>query len=173
MHMLLRTLLLFIQKPFMQKSQIGDTTEISMRVLPVDLDMLWHVNNGVYFSFLDFGRWQAIFRNGIYDMSMKKGWYSVVAGEQIKFRRSLKLWDKFTITTKIMGHDEKAFFISQKIHSKGELMATALIKVRFLARKGGTVSTKEVLDAFNVQIANEAEELSKQWSLTEENFLKT
>lgn len=172
MHMLLRTLLMFLKKPFMKKTLVSDTTEVSMRVLPFDLDMLWHVNNGVYFSFLDFGRWSAIFSNGIYDMSMKKGWYSVVAGETIKFRRSLKLWDKFTITTKIMGHDDKSFFISQKIHCKGELMATAIIKVRFLKRSGGTLTTKEVLTELNVTLQNEAEELSKQWNLTEESFLR-
>ena len=39
---------------------------------------------------------------------------SVVAGEAIKFKRSLKLWDKFTIHTKVIGHDEKNFLITQK-----------------------------------------------------------
>ena len=173
MHMILRTILMFLKKPFMPKAAFDEVTEVSMRVLPTDLDILWHVNNGMYFSYFDFGRWSMIFRNGIYDLSMKKGWYSVVAGETIRFRRSLKLWDKFTITTKVLGHDEKAFFIQQKITCKGELMATGLIKVRFLARKGGTIPTADVLKEFNFSIKNEAEELAKQWSLTEESYLKT
>ena len=143
-----------------------------MRVMPTDLDLLWHVNNGVYFSFMDFGRWDMIFRNGTYDLSMKNGWYSVVAGETIKFKKSLQLWDKFEIETQIMGHDDKYFFIRQKFLKKGDLMATGLVKVRFLKRKGGTVSTKEVLDLFkDVQLENNASELSGEWFGIESKYL--
>jgi acyl-CoA thioesterase FadM len=113
MHMLLRTLLVFLSKSRLKKVSAFEETEITMRVLPVDLDLLMHVNNGVYFSFMDFGRWDMIFRNGSYDLAQKNGWYSVVAGETIKFKRSLKLWDKFTLKTRIIGQDEKYFFIEQ------------------------------------------------------------
>jgi YbgC/YbaW family acyl-CoA thioester hydrolase len=143
-----------------------------MRVLPSDLDFLWHVNNGVYFSFMDFGRWDMIFRNGVFGLSMKKGWYSVVAGETIKFKKSLKLWDKFQIETKIMGYDEKYFFIQQKFICRGELMATGLVKVRFLKRKGGTVSTKEVLDLFQGdKLPNNATGLAGEWFGLESKYL--
>ncbi len=86
---------------------------------------------------MDFGRWNMIFRNGVYDKSRKLGCYSVVVGETIKFRRSLKLWDKFSIQTQVIGHDEENFFIQQKFLCKGDLMATGLVKVRFLKMKMG------------------------------------
>lgn len=172
MHMLLRTLILFLKKRFLSKRYFNETTTISMRVLPTDLDLLWHVNNGVYFSFMDFGRWDAIFRNGVYDLSMKNGWYSVVAGETIKFKKSLKLWDKFEIETQILGNDDKYFFIRQKFLKDGDLMATGLVKVRFLKRAGGTVSTKEVLDLFkDQQLENNASELSGEWFGIESKYL--
>src|SRR5688572_23994590 len=101
MHMILRTLLIFLKKPFLSKSEFHDKTSITLRVLPTDLDLLWHVNNGVYFSFMDLGRWDATFRNGAFDKAKKQGWYPVVAGETIKFKKSLKLWDKFQIETEI------------------------------------------------------------------------
>lgn len=172
MHMIFRTILAFLRKRFVSKAHFNELTEVNLRVLPTDLDILWHVNNGVYFSFMDFGRWDMIFRNGAYDLSMKKGWYSVVAGETIKFRRSLKLWDKFTIQTKIIGFNEKYFFIQQKFLCKGELMATGLVKIRFLKRKGGTVSTREVMDEFATdQIENVAPELGHEWLGIESKYL--
>ena len=67
MHMILRTLLIFLTKRFAKKASVSEMTEYSMRVLPTDLDLLMHVNNGVYFSLMDFGRWDMIFRNGVYD----------------------------------------------------------------------------------------------------------
>lgn len=170
MHMMFRTIFIFLKKRFLMKSDFNDVNEYSMRVWPTDLDFLWHVNNGVYFSLMDFGRWSMIFRNGVFDVSKKKGWYSVVAGETIKFRRSLKLWDKFTLQTQIMGHDEKYFFIQQKFICRGELMATGLVKVRFLKFSGGTVTTEEVLNELNVSLKNEAKELSHEWLALETKY---
>lgn len=170
MHMILRTLLVFLTKNGLPKAGAFDETEITMRVLPVDLDLLMHVNNGVYFSYMDFGRWDMIFRNGSYVLAKKNGWYSVVAGEAIKFKRSLKLWDKFTLKTRIVGHDDKYFFIEQKFVMKGQEMAKGLVKVRFLKRAGGTVSVPEVLKALNLD-ENVAAELSHDWASLELKYL--
>lgn len=172
MHMILRTIFIFLRKRFLKKAHFNEMSKVTMRVLPTDLDFLWHVNNGVYFSFMDFGRWDMIFRNGVYDLSMKKGWYSVVAGETIKFRRSLKLWDRFTINTEIIGYDDKYFFIQQKFICREELMATGLVKIRFLRRKGGTVSTQEVMNEFKEdELHNQAQELSQEWFGLENKYL--
>ena len=146
--MLLRTLWIFFRRRWLKKSALYETTKISMRVLPMDLDLLMHVNNGMYFSYMDFGRWNMIFSNGIYSFSRSRGWYSVVAGETIRFKRSLKLWDKFTIETRVQGNDDKYFYISQNFMCRGELMASGLVKVRFLKESGGTVPATLVVREF-------------------------
>lgn len=172
MHMIFRTILIFLKKRFLKPVGFGEKTIVEMRVLPTDLDFLWHVNNGVYFSFMDFGRWDMIFRNGVFDAATKNGWYSVVAGETIKFKKSLELWDKFQIETQVIGHDEKYFFIRQKFLKENNLMATGLVKVRFLKRKGGTVDTSEVLNLFKDHgLQNDASELSGDWFGLESKYL--
>ena len=168
--MILRTLWVFFLKGRLARAGAFDETEITMRVLPVDLDLLMHVNNGVYFSFMDFGRWDMIFRNGSYDLAQKMGWYSVVAGETIKFKKSLKLWDRFQLKTQIVGHDEKYFFIEQKFNLKGQEMARGLVKVRFLKRAGGTVAVDEVLKGLNLQ-EKHVPELSHDWAQLEAKYL--
>ncbi len=168
--MLLRTLLIFLRKNSLPKAGLGAVTEISMRVLPVDLDLLLHVNNGVYFSFMDFGRWDMIFRNGVYDRSRKLKWYSVVASEAIKFKKSLKLWDRFTIRTQVVGFDEKYFYISQKFFKEADLMATGLVKIRFLRLAGGTVDPAEVLAQFDVEI-DSVPHLGADWQSFESKHL--
>lgn len=169
--MIWRTLWIFLTKRFMKPAGLNDVTEYSMRVLPTDLDLLMHVNNGIYFSLMDFGRWAMVFRNGVYDACYKKGWYAVVAGETIKFKKSLELWDKFTLQTKIVGHDEKNFFIQQKFICKGELMATGLVKVRFLKKKGGSVSPAEVYRTLNVQVEDKTTDLSGEWLALESKHM--
>ncbi|HXH30129.1 MAG TPA: acyl-CoA thioesterase [Bacteriovoracaceae bacterium] len=169
--MLLRTLFVFIFGRRHPAVNFDQTTHTSMTVLPVDLDILLHVNNGVYFSYMDFGRWDMIFRNGVYAVSKKMNWYSVVAAETIRFKRSLKLWDRFTIHTQIRGHDEKYFYLSQKIICRGELMSTALVKIRFLKRTGGTVAPEEVMVQFPGITKKPQAILGADWQNFEQNHL--
>lgn len=171
MHMILRHILWFLKKFTAPKSDLNEKTSIEMRVLPTDLDFLWHVNNGVYFSFMDFGRMNMIFRNGTFDLCRKMGWYGVVASESMKFRRSLQLWDKFTLETQITSHDEKYFYITQKFIHKGQSVAQGLVKIRFLSKKGGGVGTKEIIEALGAELKNHTPDLSEAWSQIETNYL--
>jgi hypothetical protein len=49
-------------------------------------------------------------------------------------------------------------------------MATGLVKVRFLKRAGGTVSTKEVLDGLNATMETNLGELSGEWMAMEAKY---
>jgi acyl-CoA thioesterase FadM len=171
MHMLLRTILVFLTRWRLRPSHLGEVTEKTMLVLPTDLDLLWHVNNGMYFSYMDFGRFDMSFRNGVYDLYNKVGWYAVVAGETIRFKKSLKLWDRFTLQTQMVGYDDKYFFIRHKFVCRGELMATGLVKVRFLKKSGGTVSTKEFLEQLKEHPQNETPALGDEWYSLESRYL--
>ncbi len=173
MHMILRTLWAFICKRFLTPMSFDGESVITMRVLPTDLDVLWHVNNGVYFSYMDFGRWDLIFRNGLFDLLRKNDMYAVVSGESMRFKRSLKLWDKFTLKTKVMGRDDKYFFINQYFYSqKGDLMATGLVKIRYLHRKHGVVSPEKILELAGSNLPIMSKELSDQAFDFEQSFLK-
>ncbi len=171
MHMILRHILWFFKKFTASKVALGEMTSIKMRVLPTDLDFLWHVNNGVYFSFMDFGRMNMIFRNGVFDLSQKNGWYGVVASETMKFKRSLQLWDKFTLQTQITGYDDKYFYITQKFILKDAVVAQGLVKIRFLSKKGGGISTSEIIRATGEQFENHSPDLGKAWSDIEAQYL--
>lgn len=171
MHMILRTLLIFLKRSFLSPAHIGDPTTISMRVLPTDLDLLWHVNNGVYFSFMDFGRWDMVFRTGLYKLASKNRMYAVVAGENIKFKKSLKLWDKFQLETQNIGFDEKYFFVRQKFFLRGEIMAIGLVKIRFLKQGGGPVSPHEVMQKLGDHNLPKASDLGEEWFNMDRQYL--
>lgn len=171
MHMLWRFILSYLRGRSRSRVALGDTTEVSMRVMPMDIDFLLHVNNGMYLSYLDHGRMDMIFRNGLYEICQKRGWYGVVAGESIKFKKSLKVFDKFTVRTTGRGHDEKYFFIKHEIVKKGEVMASAIVKIRFLKKSGGTVPTKEILAELNNVPENKIDSLSEEWHRLENTYL--
>ena len=114
-------------------------------VWPTDLDVLRHVNNGVYLSIMDLGRVDLLRRAGLFARIMANGWYPVVTGETIQFLRSLELFDRFTIETRVLGWDEKYILLEQRFERRGEPIAIAAVAGRFLARGGGTVSPADVV----------------------------
>lgn len=172
MHMILRHIIWFLKRFSLSKAKLNETTTIEMRVLPTDLDFMWHVNNGVYFSFLDFGRMNMIFRNGIFELTQREGWYAVVGAETMKFRRSLQLWDKFKIETRTIGYDDKYFFIQQKIIHKDNIAALGIIKVRFLSKKGGGVNPAFMIEKMGAEFKNEVPKLGEFWAELESTYLK-
>ncbi|WP_407343863.1 acyl-CoA thioesterase [Pengzhenrongella phosphoraccumulans] len=125
----------------------------ALRVLPNDLDLLRHMNNGVYLSLMDLGRVDMLVRTGVHDAVSARGWYPVVVGESIRFRRSLQLWERFEIITRVLGWDDRVVYLEQVFERRSaagepEVVAEAIVAARFLARTGGGVPAPDVAEAF-------------------------
>ena len=123
------------------------------RVLPTDLDVLRHVNNGVYFSLMDLARVDLMRRAGLFAQLARRGWYPVVMAETIQFRRSLKLFQRFDIVTRVLTWDEKGILVEQRFERGGETIARAILRSRFLSRKGGSVPTDDILALSGIAFA--------------------
>lgn len=147
MHLLFRTILHAWISRFGKRVGHYDVVSTRFRVLPTDLDILRHMNNGVYLSIFDLGRFDLLHRSGIWQIFTERGWYPVVASETITFRKSLQLWQAFTVESRLIGFDDKAVYMQQRAVVGGEVYAEGFIKGRFLRRAGGTVPMEELLDA--------------------------
>ncbi|SEB48923.1 Acyl-CoA thioesterase FadM [Paramicrobacterium humi] len=151
MHMILRTLLVIsrAKRQLRRRGKVDayDVSRLSLRVLPTDLDLLRHVNNGVYFSLFDLGRFDLLIRSGIWQTFEDEGWYPVVASETISFRKSLRLWQRFTVETRILGIDDKSVYLEHRAVVRCEIYTQAFIRARFLRHAGGTVPVPELIAA--------------------------
>jgi acyl-CoA thioesterase FadM len=169
MHMFFRTLLhvLFLsrRKPDLDHYEVARTDFIT---LPTDLDINRHMNNGVYFSIMDVARFDMLVRNGVWAIMRERGWYPVVASETITFRKSLSLWQRFTIESRILGFDDKAVYVEQRFVRPGpggepEVFAQGFIRGRFLRRTGGTVPVPELIEAFGAVEGDGLPEWIERW----------
>ena len=166
MHLLLRTLLLLFTSSRKAPLSIWDTSSLPLRVLPTDIDIAMHVNNGMYFSLMDLGRFDLMARSGTWRRMRRLGWSPVAAGETIAFRKSLLLWQQYTIETRIIGLDTKAIYFEQRMVVKGEIYARAHIATR-LVSKGKPVSQEEILAEFGQPPADlELPEWIHEWRET-------
>jgi YbgC/YbaW family acyl-CoA thioester hydrolase len=147
MNLLLRLLLLLLTAPFRPRCDVLGPTRKRFMVWPPDLDVLLHVNNGVYLSMLDVARTDLLLRSGLMGRLRKHGVYPVVAAQTIRYRRSLQLFQRFDVETAVIGWDEKAFVLQHRFTRGEVLVAEAVVRWRFLERGGGGVGSKELLDA--------------------------
>ena len=122
---------------------------IRLRTLPTDIDLLGHMNNGRYASLFDLGRFDLLVRTGLWDAMNERGWYGVVASETVTFRRSLQLWQRFTVESRIVGHDEKAVYQVHRAVVDGEVYAEMTLRLRFLRKSGGIVPLEELFSALH------------------------
>jgi acyl-CoA thioesterase FadM len=124
-----------------------------MRVLPTDLDILGHMNNGVYLSIMDLGRMDLMIREGFWAKLRAQKMYPVMVGETISFRRSLNPWERFILETRVIGVDDKAVFVEQRFVIDGEIAASAIARARFLQVGGPTVSIERLSELAGVDLA--------------------
>lgn len=120
---------------------------VRLTTLPTDIDLLQHMNNGRYLSLFDLGRWDLLVRTGLWDVMKARGWYAVVSSETVTFRKSLNLWQRFDVESRMIGHDDKAVYLEHRAVVDGEVYARAIIRARMMKRSGGTLSHEELFAA--------------------------
>lgn len=124
---------------------LWDTARLSFRVTPTDLDVLRHMNNGKYLTIMDLGRVDLLRRCGLWARFTERGWYPVLAGLSITYRRSLTLGQRFDLETRLLGYHDRWVYVEQVFRVGETVHAQAVVRARFLSRGGGTVAPEELL----------------------------
>ena len=146
MNLYFRLLLFMLRVRFRSSLSMWDTSHVKFRVNPADLDVQRHMNNGRYLTLMDLGRMDLMVRSGFWKRISDQGWYPVVAGQTITYRKSLMLWEQFDLASRVIGHDGRWIYMEQVFRRDGKVIADAIVRARFLRRTGGSVPMGEVLD---------------------------
>jgi acyl-CoA thioesterase FadM len=123
---------------------------LHFRVWPNDLDTNLHMNNGRYMTLLDLGRFDLLLRAGVFAIGWRRNWNPVLGSASIRFRRSLKLFESFTMRTRLIGWDSTWIYLEQTIESKNKLVTLAYLRGMFTCPKG-RVPMAEILAALGAQ----------------------
>lgn len=134
MNLWLRLLSLVIASFF--RPRIDPSTNVSrlkFRVWLHDLDTSLHMNNGRYWTLMDLGRTDIMIRSGLWRPILKHGWVPVVSTGQIRFRREMRLFQAFTLETRLLAWSETHVVIEHRLISRAQdgtpiLNAIALVR---------------------------------------------
>lgn len=146
MNLILRLILVILRARRAPRLGPLDESVIHARVLPTDLDLNFHLNNGRYLTLMDLGRVDLLFRMGVVGELRRRRWNPVIASLTVRYRRALGLGQKFSIHTRLLCWDERWFYVEQRFTHGGEEMAKAIVRAAFTG-PGGRVLPQQLVDA--------------------------
>jgi acyl-CoA thioesterase FadM len=125
---------------------ILDEDTLRLRVLPNDIDINLHMNNARYLSLMDYARTHLLARTRLLEHIIQSRWQPMVGATWVTYRRSLPLFARFTITSRMICWDERWFYIEQTFSGKQGLAALGWIK-GVLRNKQGIVDPQSVIES--------------------------
>ena len=125
---------------------ILEEDQLQMRVWPNDIDFNLHLNNARYLGMMDFGRIHLLARTRILDHVIRSRWTPLVGAVWMTYRRSLPLFSRFTLVSRMVCWDERWFYIEQTFTGRDGLAAVGWVKGALRA-PGGILEPQKVLDA--------------------------
>ncbi len=125
---------------------VDSICETSFYCMPWDLDMFLEMNNGRIITLYDLGRFNLAIRTGLGKILRQKRWGLVVAGNSIRYRRRIRVFEKVTMRTQVSYYDERWVYLTQSMWVKGQPASSALIRTG-VTEKGKTISTSRIFAA--------------------------
>jgi acyl-CoA thioesterase FadM len=117
----------------------SSTSRLKFRVLPNDLDINLHMNNGRYLTVMDLGRLDLVLRTGLWRPIWRNGWAPTIGAAVIRYRQELRPFERYRLETKLSAWSESVAVMEQTFviasgPRRGRVAARALIKASFYDR---------------------------------------
>ncbi|MEM8594335.1 MAG: acyl-CoA thioesterase [Pseudomonadota bacterium] len=150
--MLSQLFLSLISLPFNKApspDEMFDEYQRAYCVWPHRSDFNLHLNNAKYLSIMEHSRWCVFRKRGWFKSLFKARFAFVVAAYEIAYIRELPTFSRFTVTTKMLGWDEKYLYVEHKFIKKGVVCCHGLLKVAAV-NSGRLVSSRDVCEVLGV-----------------------
>jgi acyl-CoA thioesterase FadM len=120
----------------------GDTLERRLRVLPNDLDINGHMNNGRYLTIIDLMLVEYFVRTGFAATMLRQGWRPMSGGSLISYRRGLNPFEVYTLRFRLDATDQHWNYMRFEFVKGDKVCAAGYMKGAAVGR-GGLVPNLE------------------------------
>lgn len=146
MNLILRMLYLLLASFFKPQLPIDKPkNSLTLRVLPNDIDINMHMNNGRYLTICDLSRVDMFIRTGLAKTMYQKNWMPVISEHTMKYKKSLDLFQKYEVTMEIVGWDEKTVHMNHTFIVDQRIVAEGTSKGVIVSKKDGVIPPEEVM----------------------------
>jgi len=103
---------------------------------PWDVDPWMELNNGRVLTLYDLGRIPMVKRSGFLKVFKQKGWTIAVAGSSVRYRRRVRMFQRFTMQSAILGWDQRFWYLQQTMWRQGEATSSVLLRLAMTDKNG-------------------------------------
>jgi len=146
MSLIFRMLYIYFSSFFKPRLPVGKATSVLMlHVLPNDLDINLHMNNGRYMTICDLNRVDLFIRTGLARTMIREKWIPIIAEHTMSYKKPLRVFQKFVISMEITRWDEKGFYMNHifKVGARVVAQGTSFGMIR---GKEGVIMPKRVFE---------------------------
>ncbi len=123
MNLIFRMLWVIIRAFLMERMEGRYTSSLTLRVLPNDIDINFHMNNGRYLTICDLNRVDVFARSGLLKAMFRRGWIPVIAEHTMTYKKPLNIFQRYEVKLEVLNWDEKYFYMTQTFISQGRVAA--------------------------------------------------
>ncbi len=127
---------------------IFESDRLNLRVWPQDIDLNLHLNNARYLNIMDYGRTHLLARVRLLEHIVRSRWTPLVGAVWMTYRRSLPVFAKFTLESRLVCWDARWFYLEQTFTSHEGLAAVGWVK-GILRSPAGNLDPQKILDAIS------------------------
>lgn len=148
MNLIFRMLYVLILSLFRERLDAGNlVSRLSLHVLPNDLDINFHMNNGRYLTICDLNRVDLFARSGLLRAMFKRNWIPVIAEHTMTYKKPLGMFERFDVMLEVTHWDEKYFYMKHVFSNAERVVAEGTSKGCVYARGLGVISPADALAA--------------------------
>ena len=143
MNLYLRLLLIWLRNWRSGIAHHQHVARTSFRVMPHDIDMFGHMNNGRYLQIMDVARVDWMLQTGIADQIRQHRWAPLLGGGAVRFRHSLRLFQRYEVMTRLLGWDERWFYIEHTfVDTRGRRIAVGITRAGLRERNAWVAASR-------------------------------
>ena len=137
MNLYFRLVWIIIRSYFKPRIDFSGKIVLRLRILPNDLDINGHLNNGRYLTILDLGSIDLFLRSGIFFRVIRNHFRPMIGGLLVTYRKGLSLFERYTLTMQIKAWDDKwNYFKFEFKKLDGQLSAAGYFKGALVSKNG-------------------------------------
>jgi acyl-CoA thioesterase FadM len=149
----------------------GETLERRLRVLPNDLDVNGHMNNGRYLTVIDLMLVEYFVRTGFAAVMLKHGWRPMAGGSFITYRRGLKPLQTYTLRFRLDASDANWNYMRFEFLSGDRVCAAGYMKGAAVARSGLVPNEQSYAAMGRLPLANDLPAAVRHWLAAEQGVM--
>ena len=130
------------------------TNALTLRVLPNDIDINMHMNNGRYLTICDLSRVDMFLRTGLGKTMLQQSWMPVISEHSMKYKKALKLFQKYEVKMEVVGWNEKSFEMQHTFLVDNRVVAEGM-SLGVVVSKAGVVPPVEVMKKVSERLNNQ------------------